>query len=238
LVFRAVFFDFGGTLLVMRRDRIFQRVLGEEGYEFDLDRIHSAYMAVEPAWLATYGYATMSPEETDEAYRHLDQMIFSNLSPDAGEPEAARVSRQVRQRWPELDIDIPPALYPDVRPSLERLRNRGLTLGIISNAPASTVDTISAVGLNGLVDHIIVSGIVGYSKPNPEIFRIALLRAAVRADEAAHVGDIYESDVVGANNAGMKGILLDRHNAASFDCPTIATLDELDPLLWDSPGQR
>ena len=225
---KAVFFDLGGTLLVMRRDRIFRRVLQEEGREADLERIHSAYLAAEPWWLSYYGKQVLSPEQTTEAYRQLDQKVFSALYPDESEAQAMRVSALVRKRWPELETEIPLALYPDAEPTLDKLAREGYSLGLISNAPADTGRVVEALGLSRYLDPVVISGVVGYTKPHPEIFRIALRGARVGADEAVHVGDLYEADVVGARNAGMKGILLDRDGShLEPNCPRMRSLSEI-----------
>lgn len=228
MVIRAVFFDLGGTLLVMRRDRIFRRVINEEGRDAPVDRIHAAYMGLEAWWLSSYSAKSMSPEETTEAYRHLDHKVFSALFPDSGEAEALRVSTLVRKRWPELEKDIPLQLYPDVEPTLEALGRRGYSMGLISNAPADTGRVVHALGLDRFMSTVVISGAVGYTKPNPEIFRIAMKGAAVRPEESVHVGDLYEADVVGARNAGMKGLLIDRLGIQSaVDCPRVTSLDQI-----------
>lgn len=225
---KAVFFDLGGTLLVMRRDRIFRRVLAEQGREVGLDKIHSAYLTAESWWLSRYGSQVMSPAQTVEAYRLLDQKVFSAIFPSESETEAERVSLLVRKRWPELEAEIPLALYPDVEPTLARLKDDGFILGLISNAPADTVHVVETLGLSTYLDPVVISGAVGYTKPHPEIFRIALRGAGVGPDESVHVGDLYEADVVGARNAGIEGILIDRDGShAGPDCPHLKTLPEV-----------
>ena len=225
---KAVFFDLGGTLLVMRRDRIFRRVLQETGRDVGLDRIHAAYLNAESRWMPYYAARVLNEEETSEAYRELDQMVFSALYPGEGEPEAFRASKLVRKRWPELESEIPLELYPDAEPVLERLARDGYALGLISNAPADTVRAVEALGLTRYLGTIVISGAVGYTKPNPEIFRIALRRAGVDASEAIHVGDLYEADVIGARNAGLEGILIDREgDQRNFDCPRVQSLSEI-----------
>ena len=225
---RAVFFDLGGTLLVMRRDRIFRRVLQEAGRDIDLDRIHAAYLKVESWWIPYYAARVLTAEETPEAYRDLDRRVFSALYPEEGEQEAFRISALVRKRWPELESEIPLELYPDAEPILERLTRDGYALGLISNAPADTGRAVEKLGLTKYLGTIVISGAVGYTKPHPEIFRIALREAGVDAGEAIHAGDLYEADVVGARNAGLEGILIDRDSTqGSFDCPRIQTLSEI-----------
>ena len=225
---RVVFFDLGGTLLVMRRDRIFRRVLHETGREMDLERIHSAYLKVEAWWIPHYAARILNEEETEEAYRELDQRVFSELYPGVSERESLVASKLVRKRWPELETEIPLELYPDVEPSLGRLMRDGYGLGLISNAPADTVRAVKALGLTKYLDTVVISGVVGYTKPHPEIFRIALQEAGVSAGEAIHVGDLYEADIVGARNAGMEGILIDRDGSERrTDCPKVRSLPEI-----------
>jgi HAD superfamily hydrolase (TIGR01549 family) len=232
LSIRVVFFDLGGTLLVMRRDRIFRKVLSEEGRNTDLERIHSAYLNAEPSWLSFYGSKVLTAEQTIEAYRDLDQRVFTALFPGEDEAEALRISRLVRKRWPELESEIPLALYPDAEPTLAKLRVEGYSLGLISNAPADTGRVVESLGISKYLDTVVISGVVGYTKPHPEIFRIALRNTGVGPREAVHVGDVYEADVVGARNAGVEGILIDRDGSRSeLDCPRVESLSEIYPFL-------
>jgi HAD superfamily hydrolase (TIGR01549 family) len=224
----AVFFDLGGTLLVMRRDRIFRKVLADEGREVGLDAVHSAYVKVETWWLTAYGNRAMTPEQTNEAYRDLDAKVFLSLFPDAGDAEADRVSKAARERWPALEKTVPLELYPDSEPLLARLVDDGYTSVLVSNAPADTVRVVEELGLKKYLRHVVISGIVGYSKPHPEIFRIAMREAMVEPSQVVHVGDLYDSDVVGARNAGIEGVLIDREGTGThYDCPRIKSLDEV-----------
>lgn len=64
---------------------------------------------------------------------------------------------------------------------------------------------------SGLADcfaHIIISEEVGINKPQPEIFRIAMERNRVAADEVVMIGDSYSSDIAGAKAAGIDQIWL------------------------------
>lgn len=225
---RGVFFDLGGTLLVMRRDRIFRKVLAEEGYETPQSAIHSAYVRADSWWLSVYGNRVMTPAETADAYRDLDEKVFSTIYPGRSRAEAVRVSTQVRKRWSELEGEIRLELYPDVEPTLGRLKSDGYSLGLVSNAPAETTETVERLGLSRYLDSVVISGVVGYSKPNPEIFRIAMHELGVVPDQAVHVGDLYDADIVGARNAGLAGVLIDRDSVRlNVDCPWIRSLPEI-----------
>lgn len=79
---------------------------------------------------------------------------------------------------------------------------------------------------------IVVSGVVGVSKPNPDIFRIVLRGSGVEPEETIHVGDLYDADVKGARNAGIDGILIDRDgNFGEVDCPKNSSLGEVYDFL-------
>ncbi len=225
---KGVFFDLGGTLLVMRRDRIFRRLLQEDGRDVDLESIHSAYVKEDSWWLSTYGKRALSPEATNEAYRDLDTKVFLDLFPQETFEEADRVSRLARERWPELEKGVPPELYPDAEPLLRRLNGDGYSLALVSNAPPDTAKVVEALGLSRYIKAIVISGAVGYSKPHPEIFRIALRQAGVEPHHTIHVGDLYEADVVGARSAGIEGVLIDRDGTKTgFACARVRSLEEV-----------
>ena len=61
-------------------------------------------------------------------------------------------------------------------------------------------------GLAPYFTHTLISEEVGINKPQPEIFRIALQRNGISADEAVMIGDSYTSDIAGAKAAGIDQI--------------------------------
>lgn len=225
---RAVFFDLGGTLLVMRRDRILQKILEHEGYNVPLREIQEAYYSVERLWLRDYGARVLAPEETDQAYADLNGRILEKLRVVRSGLEASRLAHAVRSKWKEVEETIRPSLYPDTERVLRRLFNEGYSLAIVSNAPADTIDVVERLGLKRYTSTVVISGIVGYAKPNPEIFRIALKGVSCAPEETVHVGDVYEADVEGARNAGIRGILIDREGfSGDMNCPKITSLDQV-----------
>ncbi len=228
----GVFFDLGGTLMVMRRDRVFHRVLAEERIDVSLEAVHAAYLNVEAGWLAVYGNKAITPEETEEAYRRKDAQAFLALFPDADQATADAVSKRSRERWPELEKAVPRELYPDAEPVLRRLSDDGYAMALVSNAPPETDRVVDELGLRRYIGTVVISGAVGFSKPHPEIFRIALRLSGADADRTVHVGDVYESDVVGARNAGIRGVLIDREGRqAERECARITGLDQVYELV-------
>ena len=102
-------------------------------------------------------------------------------------------------------------LFDDVMPSLTDLKGRGMILGLISNIDRDINLLVTELRLQKLIQVAVTSREIGFNKPHPEIFQAALKRAGVQASEAIFVGDQYRIDVIGANQAGMKGVLLDRN---------------------------
>jgi putative hydrolase of the HAD superfamily len=95
---------------------------------------------------------------------------------------------------------------------LGSLKEKGLSLAIISNT-GRTGGTffrglLEAYGLAQYFDTMVFSNEAGIRKPNKEIFLGTLEQLGVSPEDAIHVGDDSDTDVVGAKGAGMKGILL------------------------------
>jgi putative hydrolase of the HAD superfamily len=90
------------------------------------------------------------------------------------------------------------------------MKRRGLSVAVISNTEDGRVrEALAAAGLAERFDVIVDSHLVGYSKPDPAIFRHALELLKVEPDEAVFVGDSYAHDALAARAAGMRAVLLD-----------------------------
>ena len=123
-------------------------------------------------------------------------------------------------------------LYPETRATLDALRARGYRLGVISNFDARLFGLLDGLGIADRFDPIIASSRAGAAKPDPAIFRHALTKCGASAEQAVHVGDTYELDVLGARAAGVAAILIDRVGRATPpDCPTVRRLDEVPTAL-------
>lgn len=118
-------------------------------------------------------------------------------------------------------------IFPDVLTTLEKLKDH--RLGIISNGVSyDQIFKISNNKLNFFFEEIITSDMIGHSKPDREIFLYACEKFGVLPSKCLFIGDSYESDYVGGNNAGLKTILLDRNNTfCSIDIRKIHSLLEL-----------
>lgn len=149
-----------------------------------------------------------------------------------GDP--ARAAGPAREIYDEWAAHHHFALYDDVEATLRDLATRGLRLGLISNGHRSLTTFPSHFALDGLISVAVSSLELGFMKPHPHIFRAALEMAGVPATEAVMVGDSYAHDVVGAEQVGMRAVLLSRSGRPAPEgtsVPVIRTLAELPALL-------
>lgn len=103
------------------------------------------------------------------------------------------------------------ALMEGAEVTLARLRER-YRLAIVTNGPSELQwPKLRKFALEGLVDHVVVSGDLGVHKPDPAIFHHLLTEAGVESANAAHVGDSIHSDIAGARAAGMTAIWMPPH---------------------------
>jgi HAD superfamily hydrolase (TIGR01549 family) len=118
-------------------------------------------------------------------------------------------------------------LFPDVIETLEELRRRGFRLGSITNRGYSGPKFKSEMrdlGLSDLFEHVVISCDVGYVKPHPRIFEVALERMGVEAEECVMVGDNLRADVEGPKALRMKAVW----RRPPVDEPVEDTADELE----------
>jgi len=123
-------------------------------------------------------------------------------------------------------------LFPDTRAALEAAEAAGFLQGVISDWGTDLLPILHAHELTRHLGFVVASAVVGASKPHPDIFRFALDRAGLQPAEAVYVGDSYIADVLGARNAGLSPVLIDRDGKApAVDCPVVRSLTEVPALI-------
>lgn len=128
-------------------------------------------------------------------------------------------------------------VFPEVHRVLQRLARAGVRLGVVSNWPARLEKTLAVAGLRQYFDVLAVSGVVGYAKPRPEIFRLALGKLGVEAQSALFVGDSMQDDIAGAAAVGMSALLVDRDRRFISHGARIESLDAVLDAVIGATGQ-
>lgn len=98
--------------------------------------------------------------------------------------------------------------YPMVKPTLRKLREKGIKLGIVSDGPRNKVwQRLIITGLENEFDFVITHSDTQEFKPHSSAFRVALKRLGVLPDAVLFVGDNPARDIKGAKAAGMRTCL-------------------------------
>ncbi len=232
MAIRAVFFDFFNTL--GRFDPPREEIQAAACAEFGIDvtpegvtrgyAVADAFMARETARLPLW---SRSEAARDEFFAEYERLLLAGAGVDVSRELALRVFALVREAPRGY------ALYADVLPALAALKGRGLVLGLLTNLRGDATELCESQGLFPALDFAVGSEEVGAGKPEAPIFLEALRRAGAEPQQSMHVGDQYDTDVLGARAVGIHPVLLDRDDMKPdvTDCPRILGMDELPPLV-------
>lgn len=229
---KAVFFDFYKTLCVWgqslapRLQKIAVRYCVEinwEHYAIARENLYADASGSDPAKHSLLGTMQEIVESYCEFVRqlgvqeHVEQMTWELL-----------------QSEHSLFAADAATLYGDVVPTLQRLRDEGFKLAIVSNWDTPLHPLTERLGIANYFDAITASHDerVKSAKPDPHIFNYTLSAVGVSAEEVVHVGDTYEADIVGASGVGIRPILIDREGSQTgIWHETIRSLAELPEQL-------
>lgn len=110
-------------------------------------------------------------------------------------------------------------LFPDVPEVLPKLLEKGIALGIITNAAQPMWLRLAELEDFGILQYfpkreaLVSAADAGYLKPHPQVFRYGLDKLGTTAEETLYVGDNTVADIAGAQGAGMRAILRVNHPA-------------------------
>ena len=221
---KGVFFDWGFTLGHPEpdRDTQFRQCAQELGVILPhnglLKAVHEADNQVPKGAPPRYG------DDKDKApFLKWWEVLLSYIGGDVPENTKLEITKLACVKTQEAKW----ALYDDVLPTIKMLKKWGLILGLISNI------SIDRLGLERYLDFTVTAQDVGVGKPETIIFSTALRKSDLAASEVIYVGDQYKIDVLGANRAGIKAILIDRYDLVYpiKGCPQIKSLSELTDYL-------
>ncbi len=109
-------------------------------------------------------------------------------------------------------------LFADVADTLQRLRRQGYPIAVASNFDGRLRPILAGLGIESLVDEVLISSDLGFSKPNPKFYEAAAKRLGVSdVRTLLMIGDTHEGDVVAAKRAGWdaRHLVRDRPDALS-----------------------
>lgn len=188
-----------------KRSKAMMEVLLDHGLSFPLEEVERAYdVQTDRLW------------EIWNRGVEIDQkaqigLMLSALGIPAKDIEEA-LAEDLLGPYNEAISIVPPVPFDGASELFADLRERGISLAIISNTGRTHGEyfreLMDAVGLARYFDVMTFSNEVGIRKPNEAIFLRTLEEMKVSAKDAMHVGDHPVTDIVGAKNAGMTSVLL------------------------------
>jgi putative hydrolase of the HAD superfamily len=201
-VLEAVLFDWGDTLmqfayspeLVSAGHRAGLAAIGRDGLP-EVDALTEHFREeYEPLF-----WAPGTIEEIE--YPGLVRRLLSDFGVEIDDDELGRYLEAEHTAWDPARL-----LGAHTHPLLESLRERGLKLGLVSNAfdPGWLLRRdIEQMGIAQRLDFSVFSSEFGLRKPHPAIFERALEALGAEPERSLFVGDRLYEDVRGASEVGM-----------------------------------
>lgn len=165
-------------------------------------------------WIAAYErhnislWVDYSVGIIDNATLRLER--FRRPLTDAGmsDAEARKLSPGLDPQYLDL-LAQEKRLIPGAPALLAKLRERGFTIGVLSNGFADVQHRkIARAGLADKIDITVLSDDIGVNKPDTRLFRYAQSRTQWPDDASAHlmIGDNPATDIGGALKAGWQAV--------------------------------
>ncbi|MFC2033925.1 HAD family hydrolase [Chloroflexota bacterium] len=229
---KAIFFDWFNTLARYEppREELQSQVLQEFGFDVSPQKIISGLLLADKDYLdenAVSPVLKRSQEEQEQVFIRYQKTILREAGINI--PEESDLLLKIIKRSQQLIQGISFVLFDDVITTLQALKEKSLTLGLLTNLDKDMAPICNDLGLEPYLDFTVTSLEAKADKPNPAIFMMALDKARVNASEVVHVGDQYNTDVIGARGVGISPILIDRNDLQpEFNgCPRINSLTEV-----------
>jgi len=210
---KAVFFDFWGTL-------------AENGTYSPLKQSYNILRVRLPfsQFVEQFETVVMTKQYPDQAAAFIEACKSFNV-----EPLQIVIERLIGV-WNKNRLLA--QLYPETIDTLKQLKEKGIKIAIVSNAPQNNVEpVIERFGMKELIDGLFVSHEQGVLKTTG-LFDAALKKMKLKKTEVISVGDSMETDIKGAEAVGIKGYLIDRRNTRVFE-RKISLLTEVLKLAGD-----
>ena len=131
-------------------------------------------------------------------------------------------------------------LFDDVLAFVEAATTAGIRMGLLTNSSSYyTQQKLEITGLEGVFAVVVTRDTLGFGKPDARAFQHACDLLGAPPHETVYVGDHIEIDAIGAKNAGLYAVWLQRdpgHSAAvcmarAHGIPAVTSLKEVVALM-------
>jgi HAD superfamily hydrolase (TIGR01509 family) len=230
----TLFLDVGNTLISMDFEWIADELAGL-GVSVRAEDVRRAEAAARPE--TSRGLRNHTEHRASELFRFRFGVLLGHLQGSSSNPSPSERAGildglEAALHRPAAGRPLWSSVMPGVPAALERFRAMGLRLAVVSNADGRIDEILRKTGLRDYFDVVIDSHHVGFEKPDPRIFELALERSGAERSRTVHVGDLYDADVQGARRADVGALLLDPYDDwADVDCDRLPDLTALARVL-------
>jgi putative hydrolase of the HAD superfamily len=231
---RAVLFDAVGTLF--HSTQPIERVYANAGRRWGAELDEAAVAArFSPAFFRHFTRVAPGADETltvtsEVLEKNRWRAVVGEVFRELNEKSTKAVDDLFEQLWGHFAKGASWRLFADVEPTWSELKRRGIIVGIASNYDSRLIRVVNEMPPLNDCAHVFHSAAVGHAKPGREFFRTIERSIGIPRDELLFVGDDFNNDFAGANEAGWRALWLKRASATSSDPHRIASLKET--LHW------
>jgi putative hydrolase of the HAD superfamily len=226
MVFRAVLLDAAETLFTTRGSvgEIYGSIARQYGSTAPSDVIQAAFARQ---------FRGAGPLSTQDQKRWWKDLVYRVFNEVGMVNNFEQFFDQVYDRFRDSEGWV---LFAETTEVLEKLKQRGLKLGVISNFDDRAYSVMRSLHILQFLDAVTLSSETGYCKPDREIFEAAVRNLGVATSEVLMVGDSLHDDVEAAMRAGLAAVLIDRRNrhGGVNHVRRISSLKEVLSLVSDS----
>jgi len=161
---------------------------------------------------------------TNYARKHL---VILGGGESQAELLAPEITRIMQEQYDPVGI-----VAVDTFDTLGKLKNEGYRMGVVSNRQDPIQEVIEELNLQDYFEITLAAGEVGWWKPDSRLLTYAAELMQAPPETIAYVGDNFYADVISAEGAGMRAILVDPQGLfPEAECSVIRKLGELDGIL-------
>ena len=195
---KAIAFDYGGVIEVTELD-LAQEIA--DCLQITRDVWYDAYYSLSHLW-------SVSGDNGEEVYTAVAKKLNASeiqICQVLDLKEKNKKAKKINQELVEIIKD---------------LKNKNYKICLLSNYSAELRKKLTEKELIDLFDEVIISGEVGYQKPQPEIFEILLKNLEISGNELVFIDDSKQS-LLGAENIGYIPLLFTNNEKLKKDLSEI-----------------
>lgn len=184
---------------------LFETLVTEWGHEK-----YTKQAMCEDLGIDTKAFSLLWEEQTYKKYK--GQLTFEESMQDILSKLGVSVPTEtlnalIKKRYETKSVCFDEAyINPEIFQILTNLKEKGIKLGLVSNCSSEELQLFRESKLYSFFDVTIMSYLIGYAKPELEIYQAALKELALSPDDCLYVGDGGSNELMGASKVGMKAL--------------------------------